>query len=198
MKESASARTPNSLLMKAPRSSAKLPKQFELCRICCNPPMLDEVGLDSALRWYIDGFAERSKIAVDLQLDEGFSQGLPRDMSLTLFRIVQECLTNIHRHSGSETALVGIYRAPNRVILEVRDRGKYIPSTIQSNISSNGSFGGGLRGVRERIRQFDGRMEVLSDKDGTCVTVELQWVSGSPVASSLRLPLSTNDAARRY
>jgi PAS domain S-box-containing protein len=138
-----------------------------------HPPLLDEVGLESALLWYVDGFSERSKITVRLQLPQGFSQGLPRDLALSLFRIVQECLTNIHRHSGSPTALVRIERSPDEITLEVRDEGRGIPPALQSTISSGASSGVGLRGMRERIRQFGGRFQIRSGEDGTSITAVL-------------------------
>ncbi len=138
-----------------------------------HPPLLDEVGLESALLWYVDGFSERSKIAVRLQLPQDFSQGLPRDLALSLFRIVQECLTNIHRHSGSLTALVRIERSPHEITLEVSDEGRGIPPALQSTISSGASSGVGLRGIRERIRQFGGRFQIRSGEDGTSITAVL-------------------------
>ena len=73
-----------------------------------HPPLLDVAGLASALRWYVDGFSERSKIKVDLEIPADFGR-LPEDMEIAIFRIVQECLTNIHRHSGSDTAAIGLY-----------------------------------------------------------------------------------------
>ena len=100
-----------------------------------HPPLLDEVGLESALRWYVDGFSERSKIAVRLQVNPGFSEGLPPDLALSLFRIVQECLTNVHRHSGSVTALVGVKRSPEAIILEVKDEGKGVDAELKARIS---------------------------------------------------------------
>ncbi len=138
-----------------------------------HPPLLDEVGLESALRWYGDGFAERSKISVFIDLASGFGDGLPRDLALSLFRIVQECLTNIHRHSGSPAAFVQIGRSSDAIILEVKDEGKGIPVEIQSKISSGESSGVGLRGMRERIHQFGGRLEIHSDRSGTRIMAVL-------------------------
>jgi len=138
-----------------------------------HPPLLDEVGLESALRWYTVGFAERSKISVHLQLAPGFSEGLPRDLALALFRIVQECLTNVHRHSESASAFVTLDRSLNEIALEVKDKGKGISPEIQSRISSGQSSGVGFRGMRERIRQFGGRLEVCSDEDSTRVVAIL-------------------------
>jgi PAS domain S-box-containing protein len=138
-----------------------------------HPPLLDEVGLESALSWFVDGFAERSKIAVSVDLVPGFSEGMPRDLALSLFRIVQECLTNIHRHSGSATAFLGITRSADEIRLEVKDEGKGMPEEIQSKISSGQSCGVGLSGMRERVRQFGGRLEVDSDETGTRITAVL-------------------------
>jgi len=138
-----------------------------------HPPLLDEVGLDSALRWYVDGFSKRSSISVQLDLAAGFSEGLPRDLALALFRIVQECLTNVHRHSESSTAFVSIRRSSTEIRLEVRDAGRGIPAELQSRISSGESPGVGLRGMRERIRQFDGRFEMRSENGTTTVVAAL-------------------------
>src|SRR5580704_13650348 len=138
-----------------------------------HPPLLDEVGLESALRWYTDGFAERSKISVHLQLAPDFSEGLPRDLALALFRIVQECLTNVHRHSESPSAFVTLARSLNEITLEVKDKGKGISPQIQSKICSGQSSGVGFRGMRERIRQFGGRLEVRSDEDSTRIVAIL-------------------------
>src|SRR3984957_13036984 len=138
-----------------------------------HPPLLDEVGLDSALRWYIDGFSERSKITVETTLASGFTEGLPRDMALSVFRIVQESLTNIHRHSESPTALVKIDRSPREITLVVADEGKGMPAQIQSKISSGELTGVGLRGMRERVRQFGGHLDVRSNGHGTRVVAVL-------------------------
>jgi PAS domain S-box-containing protein len=132
-----------------------------------HPPLLDEVGLDSALRWYVDGFSERSKITVHTQLAPGFTEQLPRELALSIFRIVQESLTNIHRHSESLTAVVKIDRSAKEIVLVVEDEGKGIAVEIQAKISSGEIAGVGLRGMRERIRQFGGSLEVRSNQDGT-------------------------------
>ena len=138
-----------------------------------HPPLLDEVGLDSALRWYVEGFSERSKISVTLQLAPGFTEGLPRDLALCVFRLVQECLTNIHRHAESPNALVTIRRTADELILLVQDDGIGIPSEIQTKILSGQSPGVGLRGMRERIWQFGGRLEVHSGSGSTQIIATL-------------------------
>jgi signal transduction histidine kinase len=153
-----------------------------------HPPLLDEVGLDSALRWYIDGFAERSKIDMSTQLAPEFSNGLPRDLALSVFRIVQESLTNIHRHSGSRSAHVRIDRSHYEITLEVKDTGRGIPQEIRSKISSGQSTGVGLRGMRERIRQFNGQLDIHSDQQGTRILVLLPLRNATERGESLGPP----------
>jgi PAS domain S-box-containing protein len=133
-----------------------------------HPPLLDEMGLDSALKWYVDGFGERSKIAAKLELSPNWER-LPQDHELCLFRIAQECLTNIHRHSGSSTALVRLLHSPGEIKLEVSDEGKGVNQETQSKISSGETTGVGLRGMRERVRQLGGSLEVRSNGHGTIV-----------------------------
>src|SRR4029077_7958460 len=124
------------------------------------PPLLDDVGLQSALTHYVKGFAERSGIQVSLDLPAAIER-LDRDCELSLFRIVQECLTNIHRHSGSKTATIRIVRDDGALVLEVRDEGRGMPAERLSEIQSTGS-GVGIRGMRERVLQFSGRMSIES------------------------------------
>jgi PAS domain S-box-containing protein len=137
-----------------------------------HPPLLDEVGLQSALQWYIDGFGERSKIKVDLELPDDFGR-LPRNLEITLFRVVQECLTNIHRHSESSTAAIRFARSENEVRLEVRDAGKGIPVEAQTGLSSGKLSGVGLRGMHERLRQMGGHLDIQSNSSGTLVIATL-------------------------
>jgi len=146
-----------------------------------HPPLLDVMGLESALRWYVDGYCERSKISVEMQLTPGFSDGLPRDFALSLFRIVQECLTNVHRHSESAWAQIAVRRSSSEITLEVRDHGKGMSPELQLKISAGESSGVGLRGIRERIRQFGGRLEVHANEGGTRVisTLPLPKVEAS-------------------
>jgi|SRR5579859_1384099 len=132
-----------------------------------HPPLLDEAGLSSALTWYIKGFSERSKIEVDLDIPEDFGR-LPRDLETAVFRIVQECLTNIHRHADSPVAKVRIAQRDGHIRVEVQDKGKGIPSQERAEIVSsvNGTPGVGIRGMRERLRQLGGTLELSSDGEG--------------------------------
>jgi signal transduction histidine kinase len=139
-----------------------------------HPPLLDEAGLASALRWYIQGFTERSGIKVDLELPEDFER-LPQDMETAIFRLVQECLTNIHRHSESPTASIGLIRSNGDVRIAVQDHGKGIPAHKRLELLSAGTPGVGIRGMRERLRQLGGTLEINSDGNGsgTLVAVRL-------------------------
>jgi signal transduction histidine kinase len=137
-----------------------------------HPPLLDEIGLLSALKWYIDGFSERSKIKVTADIPSDLGR-LPRDVELSLFRIVQECLTNIHRHSGSLTALVRLARSRQGVTLEVKDEGRGFPPDGESIVSRSEAAGVGLRGMRERVRQLGGQLEITSNGAGTLVLARL-------------------------
>jgi PAS domain S-box-containing protein len=139
-----------------------------------HPPLLDDVGLHSALKWYVEGFAERSKIDTELELPEKFGR-LPQDYELCLFRIVQESLTNIHRHSESLTASVRLLRSPGEIKLEVSDAGKGLDRQTRSKIASGETLGVGLQGMRERARQLGGRVEVTSNGRGTTVTATLPF-----------------------
>ncbi len=137
-----------------------------------HPPLLDEAGLTSALRWYVDGFAVRSKIKVDLDLPNDFGR-LPRESETAIFRVVQECLTNIHRHSGSSIARIRLRQRDRQVWIEIADKGKGIPLEKRQEIESTGAPGVGIRGMRERLRQLGGTLEVNSNGSGTVVVVRL-------------------------
>jgi PAS domain S-box-containing protein len=136
-----------------------------------HPPLLDLAGLASALHWYVDGFSERSQIKVDLEIPADLGR-LPSDMEIAIFRIVQECLTNIHRHSGSSTAAIRVYQEKERVIVQVEDRGKGIPAEKQRELEA-GRGGVGFGGMQERVRQLGGTLEIRSQGSGTLVSVTL-------------------------
>jgi PAS domain S-box-containing protein len=149
----------------------QLHREIRTTSYLLHPPLLDECGLASALNMYVEGLAERSHIAITLDVAAQVGR-LPSDMELAIFRVVQECLTNIHRHSGSETALIRVAREGENVRAEVRDHGKGISSERLSEIQSHGS-GVGIRGIRERIRQFHGEMKIESNVSGTSVIVRM-------------------------
>src|SRR2546423_6429709 len=159
-----------------------------------HPPLLDEAGLSSALSWYIKGFSERSKIEVSLEMPEDFGR-LPSELETAIFRVVQECLTNIHRHAESQVAKIRITHANGDVRIEVQDKGKGIPPDKYSTIVSgpSGTPGVGIRGMRERVRQLGGSLEIHSDGrgKGTVVVARLPILTTPPEP----LPASKSAAA---
>jgi PAS domain S-box-containing protein len=164
----------------------QLHREIRTTSYLLHPPLLDECGLASALNWYVEGLAERSHIAITLDIAADLGR-LPGDMEIAIFRLVQECLTNIHRHSGSKTALIRVAREGERVRTEVRDHGKGISPERLSEIQSHGS-GVGMRGIRERIRQFHGEMKIESNDSGTSVTVRIPVPKKARSADREQLP----------
>jgi signal transduction histidine kinase len=130
-----------------------------------HPPLLDEMGLQSALRWYIEEFSKRSHIPVEIEIDPHLSR-LSRDCETVIFRVIQEALTNVHRHSGSNRASICITRQDAEVALEVRDWGKGIANLRDGMPDRPGV---GSQGMRERVRQLGGTFEIVSNPDGTSV-----------------------------
>jgi len=134
-----------------------------------HPPVLDDRGLTSALGGYVEGFAMRSGIAIKLDLPPDLGR-LPREVELMLFRIVQESLTNIHRHSGSRTATIRLARYPKHVVMEVRDQGCGM-GDLERNGGPGARIGVGIAGMRERVRQIGGTLQIRSRPGGTDVEV---------------------------
>ena len=141
--------------------------------------LLDETGISSALSWYVQGLVERSSLAVDLKVPDNFGR-LPSEMELLIFRLVQECLTNVHRHSGSKTAQIRVERRESNVHVEVQDQGRGMSPERLAEIQSQGT-GVGIRGMRERVRHFRGDLIIESNGSGTKVYATLP----------LKTPLST-------
>lgn len=139
-----------------------------------HPPLLEEVGLEATLRGFIQGFSRRSKIDVSFAVSAGFER-LGGDYELTIFRIVQECLTNIHRHSGSKTATIHLSHADGFVHCEISDKGKGIPQD-QLAFASPTTMGVGLLGMRERVNQLGGVLQIHSNGEGTTVAVALPLI----------------------
>jgi PAS domain S-box-containing protein len=149
----------------------QLHREIRTTSYLLHPPLLDECGIASALKFYVEGLAQRSPVAITLQVAANVAR-LPSDIELAIFRLVQECLTNIHRHSGSETALIRLAREGESVRIEVRDHGRGISPERLSEIRSHRS-GVGIRGIQERIRQFHGEMKIESNASGTSVIVSI-------------------------
>jgi len=148
-------------------------KEVRTMSYLLHPPLLDEVGLPSALEWYVSGFSDRSQIKVALELPHNLGR-LRHDIELALFRIVQEALTNVHRHSESPTAKVTLSKAPGQVRLQVEDRGKgmEVPLNPTDN-EERPVLGVGISGMRERVRNLGGQMQIRSGSWGTEVEILL-------------------------
>jgi PAS domain S-box-containing protein len=149
----------------------QLHREIRTTSYLLHPPLLDEIGLASALACYVEGLAERSDVTITLDVADNVGR-LPGDMELAIFRLVQECLTNIYRHSGSKTALIRMGREGESFRIEVQDHGHGIAPERLLEIQSHRS-GVGIMGIQERIRQFHGEMKIESNASGTSVTVSI-------------------------
>jgi PAS domain S-box-containing protein len=163
-----------------PRTNRVFAESFEIVKRCAqeirdfsyllHPPMLDEYGLASALRWYAEGFARRTKIHVNLDAPN-YLPRRPREVETALFRIVQECLTNVHRHSGSPSVRIRVVQEANRFCVEVADQGRGTRAPAPGSAGSRP--GTGVAGMRERMRELGGTLEIVSDDHGTTVRASL-------------------------
>jgi PAS domain S-box-containing protein len=138
-----------------------------------HPPLLDEAGFASAARWYCEGFAERSRIQVDLEVPPDMAR-LDREVETTLFRILQEGLTNVHRHSGASRVRISLELDAEQVHLQISDDGKGIPERRLHRLREDDSATGvGLAGMRERVRELGGLFDISSSLPGTTITVSI-------------------------
>lgn len=150
-----------------------------------HPPLLDEAGFGSAARWFVEGFAERSGIEVNLSLPQGLGR-LHSDVEITLFRALQEALTNVHRHSASPKADIRLTLEPGQVRLEIQDYGQGMPPEVLRQLNEGaGRTGVGVAGMRERVRELGGYMTIESNPHGTLLKVVL------PLADAGKLPVDT-------
>jgi two-component system, NarL family, sensor kinase len=138
------------------------------------PPLLEELGLKSAIPWYLEGFATRSGIKTTVEIAPDFDR-VPPELELAVFRVLQESLTNVHRHSGSPTAQVRLQTKNRVVILQVKDEGKGIPLNnlhvpAQDRMAA---LGVGLRSMNERLRQLGGTLKISSSQKGTIVNAKI-------------------------
>jgi PAS domain S-box-containing protein len=141
-----------------------------------HPPMLEKTGLRSAIRWFVEGFSRRSGIGVEVAF-AGKEKRLPQEVEGAIFRIVQEALSNVHRHSGSPSAFISIDQTPNELLLEVRDEGGAIPPRARKTDTAGHSgiegIGVGITGMRERLRQFGGELNIDIAPKGTLVRARI-------------------------
>lgn len=170
-------------LSDATRLVRELSQELRTMSHLLHPPLLDEAGLESALRWFVEGFAQRSGIEVDLDLAPDLGR-LPKEMEIAVFRIVQESLANVHRHSGSKTAEVRVARGPQKVTLEIRDQGRGLaadgkPASVPT------LPGVGIQGMRERVRQLGGNFEIQSGEGQTLVRAEIPLLAADAPANQM-------------
>jgi signal transduction histidine kinase len=137
-----------------------------------HPPLLDEAGIACAARWYVEGFAKRSGIQVSCEIPEEIARS-SRLCELVLFRVLQESLTNVHRHSEATAVSVILKRENDRLQLQVQDNGRGIPEERLSQFNTSGNEGVGIAGMRERVRELGGKLEIRSSQTGTRVNVFL-------------------------
>ncbi len=139
-----------------------------------HPPLLDELGLESAVRWYVQGLSRRSGIKTSLEVDPADFPRLPAPLENAVYRIVQEALTNVFRHSGAQNASVTLKSGDGYVAVSVRDNGKGIPEAIAS--FKPGSVGVGVGGMRQRVKEFGGELKLLNADPGTLLEVTIPHV----------------------
>lgn len=168
-------------LMAKQASELNLPK-FEECRglirlaaseirnlsYLLHPPLMDEAGLVSAVKEYASGFAARSGLSIQMEIDETIGR-LDSDREMALFRVIQESLGNVYRHSGSATATINLYRLDADIVLEIRDQGQGLPSETGGALK----LGVGIASMQERLRQIGGTLQIESGKAGTKVMAML-------------------------
>jgi PAS domain S-box-containing protein len=155
----------------------QLTQELRTTSYLLHPPLLDENGLRSALSWYVQGLTERSGLKINLDIPKDFGR-LPEEMELVVFRLVQECLTNVHRHSGSKTASIRASRDPERISVEIQDQGRGMSPDKLAEVQSRSS-GVGIRSMKERLRQFAGQLHIESDLSGTRILATIP-IPGAP------------------
>ena len=171
-------------LADATRLVRELSQELRTMSHLLHPPLLDEAGLESALRWFVEGFAQRSGIEVDLDLAPELGR-LPKEMEIAVFRVVQESLANVHRHSGSKTAHVRLARDAQRVTLEIRDNGRGLAADGKTGPSVPAVPGVGIQGMRERVRQLGGKFEIQSNDGNTVVRADIPLQAAEKSASQM-------------
>jgi two-component system, NarL family, sensor kinase len=156
----------------------KIGEEIRTLSYLLHPPLLDESGLASAVRWYAEGFQKRSGIHLAVDIAPGLGR-LSTEVETALFRVVQESLTNVHRYSGSPNAEIKIYTNGDELCLEIVDHGKGIEAgTVRTSIDGIASLGVGIPGMRERLRQLGGQLEVDFARNGTRVLANVPLKQG--------------------
>ena len=153
-----------------------------------HPPLLDEAGFVAAAKWYVQGFGKRSGMAAELKIPENFRR-LPANIETVLFRVLQESLTNVHRHSRSRSVRVRLATRAHAITLSIQDHGKGIPPETLNRFRKNGTnVGVGLAGMRERIKELGGTLTIQSDSSGTVLKVQIPLPERSRNPDSVTFP----------
>lgn len=141
-----------------------------------HPPLLDESGLLPALHWFVEGFRKRSALKISLECKPRSFPRFQRDIETAIYRIVQECISNVYRHSGSPDARIEIQQQPDRVIIRVRDFGKGMDMNLSKGLPVN--IGVGIAGMRERLKQFGGDLKIARVEPGTLIEANMPLFQG--------------------
>ena len=166
---SAVGQPPTPLLRELTDLADQAIKEIRTTSYLLHPPLLDETGFVSAARWYVDGFRARSGIIVSVDLPQ---INVPYEMGLTLFRALQESLTNVLRHSGANCVQVRLAESGDSIQLSIRDSGHGIPASRLQEFNQHGiGMGVGLTGMRERVNEVGGELRLNSSDEGTEVTL---------------------------
>ena len=160
-----------------------------------HPPFLEEGGLQSALQWLAEGFAKRSGIRVDLDIASTVDR-FPREWEIGLFRVVQECLANIHRHSGSSTAKIRLEQQGQQILLEVSDQGRGLDPGAGKETGSVVPSGVGIPAMRERMTHLGGGLQIKSSSEGTTIMAVLPFQASIAAASSRRERIRERDTTK--
>jgi two-component system, NarL family, sensor kinase len=161
-----------------------------------HPPLLDEIGFNAAAEWYVEGFAKRSGINAKLDFATE-SERLPLAIETALFRVLQESLTNVHRYSGSSEVSIHFQRQAETVILEVADCGRGIPPDLLRRLSEGcADMGVGLAGMRERMHELNGNLEIHSNGCGTSLRASVPLLAKKSTAACLDSQLCISSGAR--
>lgn len=188
------------ILMECAGLNKQVSEEIRTLSYLLHPPLLDELGLSSAVKWYVEGYERRTGIRVKLEMAPDLMRLAP-DVEVTLFRVIQESLTNVHRYSGSTEAYLRLKVTSNKIELQIGDFGKGMhPDMIDSKTGKMVRLGVGIQGMNERIRQLSGKLEITSrPNQGTVVTATLpvsypQTMTAVEAANAAASSLSSSQA----
>jgi signal transduction histidine kinase/AmiR/NasT family two-component response regulator len=184
------------MLVDAMGLARKVEDQIRTLSYVMHPPLLDEVGLSAALRWYAEGFTKRTGISVEIVGPETAPRLTP-ERETGLFRVVQECLANVLRHSGSQRARIRLHFPKGAAEVSIRDYGKGIPTERLQTGSKEQSLGVGIAGMRERLQQLGGNLEIRSNSRGTLVLAHVPIEARKSPTSEKKVPVLVEQEAIR-